>query len=307
MNKLNSGFLFAVCMMILLISPLRGRAEKTRVKVVVNIANVRLKPDLGSQVIDKMPLGTILESDEIVGEWFKVNLPPDESGISVTGYMHKSVVQIIAEEPVEKKKVEEEEKEEEKEKEMAEEIKKPKIPAKQPLKDTKIRSSKVNKLKIGVQGGAGFTIVDLAKASGYDEPILTEWGTFHYKFNLQALYRLGMIELGLEVGYNDLYWYYLRIPYGYQTIYRENYVHTVNIYGLLQHTMPNAIFLQGGAGIHIFGDGSVLGLMGEVGYDIQLSERLSIPLFLRFDVIFGDGTPMPISLGGGIRYHMPGF
>jgi hypothetical protein len=306
MTKSNLGILSAICLMILLISPLQGRAEKAKVKVIVNIANVRLKPDLGSQVIGRMPLGTILESDEIVGEWFKVNLPPDESGIVVTGFMHKSVVKIIVEEPV-KEEEKEEEKEKEKEKEIIEKIEEPKMPAKQPSKDSKISSSKENKLKIGVQGGAGFTIVDLAKASGYDEPILTNWGTFHYKFNLQALYKVGMIELGLEVGYNDLYWYYLRIPYGDQTIYRENYVHTVNIYGLLQHTMPNAIFLQAGAGIHIFDDGSTLGLMGAAGYDIRLTDKLSIPLFLRLDVIFGDGTPIPISAGAGIRYHMPGF
>lgn len=179
--------------------------------------------------------------------------------------------------------------------------------ARQPSKDSKISSSKENKLKIGIQGGAGFTIVDLAKASGYDEPILTDWGTFHYKFNLQALYKVGIIELGLEAGYNDLYWYYLRIPYGIQTIYRTNCVSTISIYGLLQHTMPNAIFLQAGAGIHIFDDGSTLGLMGAVGYDFRLSERLSIHLFLRIDLILDDGTPIPLSLGAGVRYHMSGL
>jgi hypothetical protein len=287
--------------MIFLISPPLEGAEKTKVKVIVNTANVRLKPDLASRVIGKVSLGTILESDEKTGEWYRVNLPPDKSGLSLPGYMHNSVVEIVIEEPV--KKVERKvEKKEEKEKDKK--IEEPEKPAKRQSKDLPLTSGQGNKLTIGFHGSAGLTIVDLAKASGYDEPILTDWGTFHYKFNVQALYKIGLIELGFEVGYNDLYWYYLRIPYGTQTIYRENYISTMNIYGLLQHTTPSAIFLQAGAGIHIFDEGSALGFMGTVGYDFRLSERLSLPIFLRLDLILGDGTPIPISLGAGIRYHL---
>lgn len=302
MKKSNLGILLVICLMILLISPLLGRAEKTKVKVIVNIANVRLKPDLGSKVIGKMPLGSILVFDKTIGEWFRVNLPPDESGFVVTGYMHNSVVEIIVEEPVK-----EMENKKEQEKEITKKIEEPEKPARQPSKDSKIPSSKENKLKIGIQGSAGFTVVNMTEASGYDEPILTDSGTFHYKFNLQATYKIGLIELGLEVGYNNLYWYSLRIPYGTQTIYRENHVSTINIYGLLQHTRPNAIFLQAGAGIHIFDEGTTLGFMSTVGYDFRLSEKLSIPLFIRIDLILGDGTPIPLSLGAGIRYHMSGL
>lgn len=300
MKKSNLGKLIVICLMIFLISPLQGREEETKVKVTVKMANVRLKPDLSSMVIGKMPLGTILESDEKIGEWFRVNLPPDESGVVVSGYMHQSVVEKIIEAPVK-------EMEKEKEKEMPKKIEKPVKPAKQPSKVPKIPVSKDSKLKIGVLGSAGFTIVDLTKASGYDEPILTNWGTFHYQFDLQATYKIGLLELGLEVGYNKLYWYYLRIPYGTQTIYRERHINTVNIYGLIQHTRPNAIFLQAGAGVHFFKDGTVLGFMSTAGYEFRLSDKLSAPLFIRIDLIMGDGTPIPISLGAGIRYKLSGL
>jgi hypothetical protein len=308
MMKSNLNIFLVICLMVLLISPPLGSAEKIKVKVIVNIANVRLKPDLSSAVIGKMPLGTILESEDKIGEWYRVILPPDGSRPSRTGYMHNSVVEKVVEEPVrmvEKKAEKKEEKE--KDRTISKRAEEPVKPAKQRSRDLPVTSSKENRLTFGLQGGAGLTMVNLAKASGYDEPILSDWGTFHYKFNVQAFYKFGLIELGLEVGYNDLYWYSLRIPYGIQTIYRENSVSTMNIYGLLQHVTPSAIFLQAGAGIHVFDEGSALGFMGTVGYDFRLSERLSMPIFLRFDLILGDGTPTPVSLGAGIRYRMSGF
>lgn len=302
MKKTNMRILLVICLMILMISPLLGREEKTKVKVIVNIANVRLKPDLGSQVIGKMPLGSILEFDKTIGEWFRVYLPPDESGFVISGYMHNSVVERVIEEPVE-----EIENKEEQEIEKPKKIEEPQKPARQPTIDSKKPAKKENALKIGLQGSAGSTMVDLVKVTDYDEPILKNWGTSHYQIKLQALYRIGSIEPGVEVGYNDLYWYYLKIPYGTQWIYRERYINTINIYGLLQHTRPNAIFLQAGAGVHFFHDGTSLGFMGTAGYEFRLSEKLSMPVFIRLDLILGDGTPIPLSLGAGIRYHISGL
>lgn len=302
MKKSNLGILLVICLMILLISPLLGQAEKTKVKVIVNVANVRLKPDLGSQVIGKIPLGTILEFDQTIGEWFRVTLPPDESGFVIVGYMHNSVVERIVEEPVK-----EIEKKEVQEKEEPKKIEEPEKPARPPSIDSKKPLVKENKLKIGLQGSAGTTIVDLVKVTDYDEPILREWDTFHYQIKLQALHKIGSIESGLEVGHNKLYWYYLRIPYGTQWIYRERLINTINVYALLQHTLPNAIFFQAGAGVHFFHDGISLGFMSTAGYEFRLSEKLSVPIFARIDLILGDGTPIPLSLGAGIRYHMPGL
>jgi opacity protein-like surface antigen len=75
-------------------------AEKIKLRVTVEKANVRLKPDLGSMVISEVPLGAVLEVEEQIGEWFKVSLPPDEKGFIVTGYIHSSVVEILEEKPV---------------------------------------------------------------------------------------------------------------------------------------------------------------------------------------------------------------
>ncbi len=70
-----------------------------KVRVIVDKANVRLKPSLNSQIISKVPLGTVLESEGKFGEWYRVNLPPDEYGFTVSGYIHESVVEVVEEIP----------------------------------------------------------------------------------------------------------------------------------------------------------------------------------------------------------------
>jgi hypothetical protein len=93
-------FLF-ICLIILLIFPESSEAEKLKVKVVVDNTSIRLKPDIGSMIIETVSLGAVLESEEQVEEWYKVSLPPDESGYVVMGYIHSSAVKIVKEIEVE--------------------------------------------------------------------------------------------------------------------------------------------------------------------------------------------------------------
>jgi len=65
----------------------------SKVRVTTHQANVRLRPDIQSEVLAKIPLGAMLDIVKRQGEWYFVKLPPDEKGILVTGYIHKSVVE----------------------------------------------------------------------------------------------------------------------------------------------------------------------------------------------------------------------
>jgi hypothetical protein len=68
-----------------------------KIKVIVQNANIRLKPDTNSPVITTAPIGTILDSEGKEGKWYKVNLPPDRNGFVVSGYIHESIVEVSQE------------------------------------------------------------------------------------------------------------------------------------------------------------------------------------------------------------------
>jgi hypothetical protein len=71
-----------------------------KLKVTAEIANVRVKPFIGSNIIRQFPEGTILEAELKEGEWFLVKMEPDETG-TVSGYVHESLVLAIEETPAE--------------------------------------------------------------------------------------------------------------------------------------------------------------------------------------------------------------
>ena len=92
-----------ICLSVILFSCLLSAAEK--IIVINERANIRLKPDLKSNLICTVSKGTILEFYEKTGEWYKVNLPPDKNGLVVTGYIHSSVVEIVTKKVIPEKPV----------------------------------------------------------------------------------------------------------------------------------------------------------------------------------------------------------
>ncbi len=96
-------FVFILCFLVFSLYPPFGFSDEVKLEVKVSRANVRFKPDLNASVIGNAAQGTTLISKERIGDWFKVDLPPDANGFVVTGYIHLSTVNIIASksEPVE--------------------------------------------------------------------------------------------------------------------------------------------------------------------------------------------------------------
>lgn len=78
-----------------------------KIKVIRDEANIRLMPDFESQVIQKVQLGTILQAQGKIAGWYRINLPPIEEVIIISGYIHKNFVQEIIEKDKEVIKVEE--------------------------------------------------------------------------------------------------------------------------------------------------------------------------------------------------------
>ncbi len=85
-----------------LLWPGSGQAENLKLRVIVEKAEIHLRPDASSLVLSESFLGTILESDKQKGEWFRVVLPSDEKGFKLTGFIHSSAVEAITKKPEEK-------------------------------------------------------------------------------------------------------------------------------------------------------------------------------------------------------------
>ena len=124
----------------------------TKVSIKVQKANIRLMPSLQSTVIHQVPSGVELRALAKTGKWFRVNLPPNEDGFVLSGYIHHSIVSEIYEsvQPV----VEPEEPEEEPEiiEKDPESIPKPEKEM-EPATRTEKRG-----LSLWIGGGGGYTL-----------------------------------------------------------------------------------------------------------------------------------------------------
>jgi hypothetical protein len=67
------------------------------IQVILEKTNIRAEPDFISEVIHQVQLGISLQAVGKAGEWYLVNLPPDEEGLIISGYIHQSFVQEIQE------------------------------------------------------------------------------------------------------------------------------------------------------------------------------------------------------------------
>ncbi|MBN1273604.1 MAG: hypothetical protein JXB26_15160 [Candidatus Aminicenantes bacterium] len=93
-------FLMGILLFFFMFFPAFVRAEGISIQVIVPNADVHLKPAADSLKIGSVPLGAILTAEKQIGDWFMVKLPPDENGISVTGFINIQSVEVLSEDIV---------------------------------------------------------------------------------------------------------------------------------------------------------------------------------------------------------------
>ena len=89
--------LLVVCFFLLNIYAFSTDSSRWELRIAVEKANILLEPDIESAIVTTMPKGSILQSYEKAGEWFRIIIGPDEEGFVVIGYIHSSAVEIISE------------------------------------------------------------------------------------------------------------------------------------------------------------------------------------------------------------------
>ncbi|MBS3818977.1 SH3 domain-containing protein [bacterium] len=90
-KKYLKFYSFILIFLLASLSPIFAQQKRFKVKVVTEQANVRLKPDIGSVIIEQLPKGTVLESSGKEGSWYSILFKPDSEN-EVKGYVHQSLV-----------------------------------------------------------------------------------------------------------------------------------------------------------------------------------------------------------------------
>lgn len=112
-HELQVRLLILLTLVILLARSYQLYGADLKIKVIVRAANIRLKPSLDSPIIGKGLNGQVFTVVKKTGDWYSINLPPDEKGIVISGFIHRSVVQeLVADtvQPAQKKEPEPEKK-----------------------------------------------------------------------------------------------------------------------------------------------------------------------------------------------------
>lgn len=77
-----------------LVLTVSGQTQKFRLRVVTEQANIRLKPDIGSEMIWQVRQGIEMEAEKKEGEWYLVVLEKPDGSL-IRGYVHESLVEIV--------------------------------------------------------------------------------------------------------------------------------------------------------------------------------------------------------------------
>lgn len=138
-----------------------------------------------------------------------------------------------------------------------------------------------------IEAGGGYSVVDVGGVAEADGAFANDWSQSGYRLSGRALFN---DRFGAEVGYQYLYWYRVRIPFGSQPINREYDVTALSAMALMRFGGEGAV-VDLGAGFAMLDD-PVGQLSVAVGWEIM--DRLAIKL--RADGLLASQPTLPVGL-----------
>jgi len=88
--------IFLITFIFCLVCAQPASAQEMKARVILTGTQMHLAPDAQSQVIRSVPVGAVLSISGQQGDWLKVDLPADERGFVVSGYIHSSAMELIS-------------------------------------------------------------------------------------------------------------------------------------------------------------------------------------------------------------------
>jgi hypothetical protein len=156
-------------------------------------------------------------------------------------------------------------------------------------------------------GGVGYTVIDIDKLVAEDENAgseATDWENLTYGFSGQFIFAsTGNIGFGAELMYQYLYWYSVKIPYGYYPIHRSYSVDVTRVTAFLRIGVKSPFTFDVGPEFNFFNE-LEFGLLTSGNFYIPVSHEIDIPLKARLDILFRKVIVLPISFNAGIRIRL---
>lgn len=310
-----------------------GQSSIFKLKVIVQAANIRSKPDITSAILKTVPAGTLFESPGKEGRWYKVSLPPDAKGTTVTGYLYDSLVEIIEEIKAEPAKVEAPTppKKEEPAVEKVVPVEKRKAQPDVALAVSRKKSFSLRPyVKLGMlltppsAADLGYVEVDGGNLDEFLDVAAANFGG-----GGQLLFSMNpekTMHIGVDVGAQKLFSSVYTLDTSdivYLDVHNEKEF-AFYLLGLLElRSRRSPLFFQAGAGIHLVswywdytysgkyhdeyteesGLEVNMGFLLAGGFDIPVNDRVSVPIMLRMDGVMRYGTLLNASLSIGLSFH----
>jgi hypothetical protein len=310
-----------------------GQTSIFKLKVIVQAANIRSKPDITSAILKTVPAGTLFESPGKEGRWYKVSLPPDAKGVTVTGYLYDSLVEVIEEIKAEPAKVEAPTPPKKGEPVVEKVVPVEKRPARPevPLPVSRKKSFSLRPYaKMGMlltppsAADLGYIEVD---GGNLDE--LLDVATANFGGGVQLLFSLNpekTMHVGLDLGAQKLFSSVFTLETSdivYEDVHNENEFAFYLLAVLELRSRRSPLFFQAGAGMHLVswywdytysgkyhdeyteesGLEVSMGFLLSGGFDIPVNERISVPIMLRMDGLMRYGMLLNVSLSIGLSFH----
>lgn len=154
-------------------------------------------------------------------------------------------------------------------------------------------------ITIEIHGGGGVTAVDVQEASGQSSEVRGEDTGMYQFFGRVFFADIGAARLGVEVGYQYLYFY--EAPY---IGFLDRDIDAMRYAAVLRYPLAGRFMVEAGAGIYSFEGGSVFSTLGAIGLDLSVAPRIAVPIRVRADMVFDDALTVPLGATIGLALRL---
>ena len=96
MRPIKKYMLFGLFLFFFMVFSLLAQGTKGKIRVIVEDASIRMKPDIGSEVMElEVPIGSVFDFKNKTGDWYEIEIR-SKLGVMMPGYIHSMYVEEVS-------------------------------------------------------------------------------------------------------------------------------------------------------------------------------------------------------------------